>query len=302
MISILVPVFNVDVTALVHSLNSQLVALQRGGEVIIIDDGSDPFFRSLNKEIKTFPCVQYIELQKNIGRLEIRKLLASKANYKWLLFLDGDSVILNSSFLQTYIQSFLKGYDVVVGGRVYPQQRPSDCAFVLHWKYGSKRENAVYHQTAFMTNNFCIKNALFKKLRFDVPWQGYGHEDTWVGLQIEEHGARVGYIENFVLHNGLERSEILLKKSNQALQSLCMLTHQYDGAVLGKHVRLFRMYTLAKKMHIDSFIVSVYHLFQKAIAKNLTSCSPALLLFDFYRLARFILIMRSQGRQIRYFN
>src|SRR5689334_1624674 len=102
MISILVPVYNFDVTELAADLSRQLTALQKPGEIILYDDGSEEKFRHINSATTRLPHVQYIEAGINHGRIRIRQLLAEKAQYDWLLFLDGDSKLHFDGFLHDY--------------------------------------------------------------------------------------------------------------------------------------------------------------------------------------------------------
>jgi glycosyltransferase involved in cell wall biosynthesis len=181
MISILVPVFNHDVAALVQELSSQLSSLGQASEIIVADDRSADEYRQRNRSLRGLPHVQYMELPQNLGRLHIRLHLASLARCVWLLFLDSDSRITSPSFIKNYLQSLGNASGVVTGGRVYQNDPPADCRYMLHWKYGSTRENIFKRQTGFLTNNFCIRKDLFGQLSFNAPWQGYGHEDTWMG-------------------------------------------------------------------------------------------------------------------------
>ncbi|HEY0067120.1 MAG TPA: glycosyltransferase, partial [Flavisolibacter sp.] len=213
MISILVPVFNHDVAALVQELSSQLSLLDQPSEIIVADDRSADEYRQRNRSLQGLPDVQYTELPQNLGRLHIRLHLASLARYEWLLFLDSDSRIISPSFIKNYLQSLDNASGVVTGGRVYEKNPPSDCRFMLHWKYGSTRENIFRQKTGFLTNNFCIRQDLLRQLSFNTPWQGYGHEDTWIGIQFEQLHAQVKIIQNPVLHDGLEPAGIFLQKS-----------------------------------------------------------------------------------------
>ena len=88
MISILIPIYNVDVTELVNELNQQANSLSSEIEIICIDDcSSNNEVKSNNQNLKNLEIVSYTELSKNIGRGAIRMKLAESAKYKTLLFL-----------------------------------------------------------------------------------------------------------------------------------------------------------------------------------------------------------------------
>src|SRR5688572_18042792 len=112
MISICIPVYNNHVLALAKELSRQLESLNKGGEIIILDDGSSFFFKESNATLRDLSFVRYKELPSNIGRLAIRMLLAQEANYEWLLFLDNDVKIDNVHFVRRY-------YDAILGNQVY---------------------------------------------------------------------------------------------------------------------------------------------------------------------------------------
>src|SRR2546423_15706495 len=102
MISILIHVYNTKLYALVHTLSEKLKTSGEG-EIIVLDDCSLQEFRETNEEVNGLPGVRYKFLDRNIGRLQIRKELAMMSNYPWLLFIDGDSEIKNKEFLKCYL-------------------------------------------------------------------------------------------------------------------------------------------------------------------------------------------------------
>jgi glycosyltransferase involved in cell wall biosynthesis len=295
MISVLIPVYNTSVVELVQELSRQLETLEIDGEIIVIDDASGDDYRMQNRSIAQLSKAVYKELAQNVGRLHIRKVLSVEAKHSSLIFLDGDSQIIHSSFLKNYVEAIQANKQVIIGGRVYQKEKPRDCSKVLHWKYGRERENIVQRKNGFHTNNFSIKKELFDKLKFDDEWEGYGHEDTFIGIQLEKLGVTTHYINNAVLHNGIEEAEVFIPKSLQAIENLKILSRQVDEGLLRKHVRLFDQYCKLKKIGLTGFIVQLYKRYKISIEHNLTSCSPSLALFDIYRLAYFILINQKNS-------
>lgn len=139
MISILIPVYNCSVTDLVKDLCNQITSDYKC-EIIVLDDGSDMACLHQNRQIAQLPNVIYKELDRNHGRVAIRKLLAETATYSWLLFIDGDSRIIRNDFIAAYYRFLNDNIGVVCGGREYSVSRPRDCSLVLHWTYGRQRE------------------------------------------------------------------------------------------------------------------------------------------------------------------
>lgn len=295
MISILIPVFNQDINILVARLSAGLSHLQEAGEIIVMDDGSDRAFLEVNKAVAGLPFVRYLPQAKNHGRIRIRQLLAEAAAGEWLLFLDGDSELPSATFLQQYYQATATYSGVVVGGRIYTAVPPQDCTLLLHWKYGSYRESRTplhQHQPAFMSNNFLIQARYFQQLSFDTGWGGYGHEDTWIGIQLEKMGVPVHYMDNPVLHAGLEKNALFIAKSENALVNLHKLSGIVPGELLARHVKLFRVYKKLEAWHALWLPLTGYALLKNYIWRNLNSCDPSLTLFDLYRLCHFIRLAR----------
>lgn len=293
MISILIPVYNTKVESLVQSLASQLVQSGLEGEIIVADDCSADEFRESNNIITSIPNVKYLTLQENIGRQKIRKYLAERANHRWLLFLDGDSIIINDQFIDNYLNALGDLGSVITGGRIYQKEKPTECTYTLHWLYGSKREAGESRTAAFMSNNFCISRDLFLELSPVKELSGYGHEDTWMGMELEQRGAVLRKIRNPVLHAGIETSDTYLRKSREALLNLLQLERQVAKDALRKHVRIYRYYHFVSAMNVSGLVAFFYRRFEKALLGNLHSCHPSLVLFDFYRLTQLILLARS---------
>jgi len=292
MISILVPLFNVEVWDLINELNRQLCHLNVDGEILVFDDASSNRYRELNKSISNLDRVIYRELDKNYGRTDIRKLLASYAKYDWLLFIDSDSRIIHSDYVQRYISSLNTGYDTYVGGRVYPP-KPGQCNKALHWKYGVKRESLKGNKTAFHSNNFCIKKDVFEQIKFPAILKQYGHEDTWMGMELERLGKKVTFIFNTIEHTLIEDTKIFLEKTDQALRNLLLLQEISDKRKIANHVSLFSTYLYLQKAHLEFTVTLFYNVFKNKILRNLNSCNPSLFFFDVYRLYNLIVLAKQ---------
>ncbi|HEX8350923.1 MAG TPA: glycosyltransferase, partial [Hymenobacter sp.] len=76
-LSILIPIYNRDVTELVQTLQQQATEWEGPVEIICLDDGSQEEFRALNQPLASLAGVHYEELSHNIGRAAIRNRLAA---------------------------------------------------------------------------------------------------------------------------------------------------------------------------------------------------------------------------------
>ena len=299
MISILIPVYNCDVNELVQSLSDQIASSKIKCEIIIIDDASDASFRHVNLKSTSLPLVTYHQLHQNIGRNRIRQKLAETAKQEWLLFLDGDSKITDENFVPRYLQQITSFTDVIIGGRRYQELPPSECRLRLHWKYGTFRESAYYAKNGgleyfgFISNNFLIRREIFFQLSFAENLKGYGHEDTWIGIQLEKLHAKMTFISNPVLHDGLEDIDQFLEKSRSAVENLNVLSRIIPPEVLKKHVKLFRYYLSLRKLGVTALVSMVGAVMEPYIMKNVHSCNPSLFFYDLYRLS-YLISLRKQ--------
>ncbi len=256
----------------------------------MLDDGSNSGYVHRYDLINQLPFVRIEKNEKNRGRMETRLRLSSFARFNYLLFLDADSEIEYPGFLMRYFDEIDNDAQLVSGGRVYPPTAPS-CEYRLHWRYGRCREDRKKNPNAgFMSNNFLVKKELFNKINHPFELKGYGHEDSWWGMQFEKFGVQWSLIDNPVLHGSLESSDVFLKKSENALANILLLEKTTDHQLLRKHIRIYRWYRRLKSMGLSGVFLFFENLAHKSFRKNILSCQPSLFKFDCYRLAHLIRI------------
>jgi hypothetical protein len=263
------------------------------GEILVYDDFSAPSFKAENQNITAFKNVFYKELEKNAGRIGIRKLLAENARFDWLLFIDGDSTVINKNYLNNYLDA-IDANSVYAGGTVYDSQEPAACIKRLHWKYGTEREVAKNGRYSFHTNNFCIQKEVFIELNFPHQLSGYGHEDTWMEIELNRLKKRIYFIDNPVLHNGLEDAAAFLDKAQNALKNLLNLAKIFGEETVRKRVSLYNLFFWQHKLGFSKIIEDNLERRKAKIEKNLHSCNPSLFQFDLYRLYYLIKIAKEE--------
>lgn len=281
--SVCIPIFNQDATALASALSMQSDKLDQKWEVIFLDDASQEQYISLNQSLSNLPNVSFHQSSVNLGRSGARNRLAELAQGEFLIFLDGDSLIMQEDFLEKYSKS--QG-ELIVGGRLYPEEvNPKS---ILHWRYGVEKESKSAKQRAekpysnFHSNNFLIAKDLFLKLKFDERISTYGHEDTLFGFQLEKEGLAIKHIDNPVLHGILESNEEFLAKSELGIQNLLMI-YQLEkdivskSALLASHVKL-------KRMGLNGVGRLWFRLFAGPMKRNLLGSNPSLSTFNLYKL------------------
>lgn len=229
MLSICIPVHNFEVARLVQSLSDEAVHLAIPFEIVVIDDASETSFREVNAAIAAIAGVKYIELEQNIGRSQIRNLLAEKAIYDYLLFIDCDAKVPQTGFVAEYIKHLAENA-VLVGGVAYEAKKPAQ-NMLFRWRYGHSREcpDIKIRQkmpfASFKTFNFLIPKSVFAIVQFNSKITGYGHEDTFFGIALKNAGIKIIHINNPLYHLGIETNKVFLEKTNNALQNLFNLWH-----------------------------------------------------------------------------
>ncbi len=296
MLSILIPVYNYDITALVKDLHVQGEACRVPFEIICLDDGSSSKFKTINSNINNSKSVTYEELSQNLGRSRIRNKLAEKASYEYLLFMDCDSKVVSDHYLKAYLDR-LQPNTLLYGGRCYQKTAPNEANLMLHWKYGTEREAksaeerqlSPYH--SFMTNNFLVPKKLFDTIKFDESLVQYGHEDTLFGLELMKKGIPILHFGNPLEHTGLEQSKVFLNKTKQALENLNALYKENKGI----QTRLLTYYHKLQRWGLHRFLNLLNLVAGKLINNNLVSPNPSLFLFDFYKLIQLYLIKEKKS-------
>lgn len=289
MLSICIPVYNVDITHLVNSIIKQADTIELNIELIIIDDGSSEKFKEMNAIIKQYPCVKYIEQKSNSGSATMRNQLAKQSSFKNILFIDSDSEI-PIDYLAKYQKHLTPNLTVVCGGRVHDTKYLNRNT-ILRFKVGRYREdydaskrNIIPNQS-FMSNNFLIKKEVFNRFKFDETIKLSGHEDTLFGIELEKNGILIEHIDNQIIHTGLEENQYFITKTEQRLVTLQKIEKQYiDEELIYNRIKILKFYKRLKKLKLLPVVNMAYHLLKKPVTKQLLGNEPNLYLYDFYKL------------------
>jgi len=288
MLSVLIPVYNYPVDCLVADLHAQCQVLP-AFEIIVADDASTDIERCNYGAIEALFGVEVVRNEKNAGRAAIRNMLAERANYDTLLFLDCDAEIVSTSFVETYIRA-ASCADVVCGGTAYSRSIPEKKEELFRWAYGQAREQRTADErnideySSFTSFNFLIKKDLFLSIKFDENITNYGHEDTLFGVVLERKSVHVLHIENPALHAGLETGEAFLAKTERGVETLCSLIADAGyRQMLVPRVTLLNAYERCERLGIGkvvAFFFAITGIFLRwAVLKTLS-----LALFDAYKL------------------
>lgn len=284
MISILIPIYNQDITKLVCDLQECIKKVEYPVEIRCYEDGSSEVYS--NAELQNDPHVVYIHRSENVGRGKIRNILAQDAQYPNLLFLDGDSGITDAYFLSRYIENIDK--DIVCGGRCYTEDPPA-LPYLLHWTYGRTyevrtiRERIQHASLYFHSNNFLIKKYLTLQYPFEKE-ATYGYEDLVFAYHLERQGFKITHIENQTLHLGLDTSTSFINKVYAANISL----KKYVQQGLLSETKLTRTVGILEKTYLAKPIRAILKLGLPSILSNLQGSKPRAYLVNFLKLYHFL--------------
>lgn len=285
-LSILIPVYNYDITKLVREISDQVMGLDLNYEIRVYEDGSTLFLKN-NRSINKYNHCIYRELPNNIGRSAIRNLLAREARFKNLLFLDADVMPCNADFIRTYM-SHLKATDSIISGGLRYQDALPQPHQVLRWKYGHERESLSLEKRlrepyrSFLSSNFAITKSTFGKLSFNEKIPNLACEDTLFAYEAKSKKIPIHPIENPVFHLGLETGAIFFKKS---LESVRVRKYLIKTRVLSRSdTKITRIGYQIEKIGLRRVLLFFHTVTKKIFETNILSKNPSLFIFDLYRL------------------
>lgn len=302
-LSILLPSYNNVCVSLVQVLQRQADAL-RGKldkpfryEIIVADDCStDAACIDANRVIGDMLHCRYLRMEQNVGRAQIRNVLISESCGDYVLLIDSDLFLCDDNYLYKYATSTA---DVVYGGTriggeglamVDNEANTENLKGNLRYIYEKKAEPS--HRAAFRqlrpnqeisVCNLYARRDIMKAHPFDSRFKAYGYEDVLFGKRLAESGIEVTHIDNPVLINEFEPNSVFVKKTEEAILTLCRFEQDLEGYSNLKT----KVTTLGRYIPLSLF--RLWHRIMKNKEKrNLTGSKPSLLLFKLYKLGFFL--------------
>ena len=288
MLSVLTPTHNYNIATLVEEIHSQLSKTDTVFEIVCLDDHSTNLETiHQNQRINSFSNASYTIVPENIGRSRIRNLLAQKANYDWLLFLDADVIPVANDFITKYVETISDEKEVIYGGILYQEEKPKQ-ENVLRWVYGKEREALSVKQREeasylrFLTLSFLIKKNVFEKVKFNEDIPNARHEDTLFANDLKHAEVHLTHIHNPVYHLGLDTSAEFIRKSMESVEVLILFLK--NNLIEHDDILITKVFARVKKFGLNSILSIMYKWFGKRFEKNLLSNNPSMFIFDLYRL------------------
>lgn len=289
-LSILIPTYNDICVSLVTDLHRQCLAIPKMEfEILVGDDGSiSEQVLAGNRAINTLPHCRYIERGRNAGRAAIRNFLAREAQYDFLLYVDTNKEIVRTDYVHVYLSTIPKA-DVICGGQVIMSDQPHDKGN-LRLKYekayqrrASARQRQEKAYSNFNTSNFCIRRELMLAHPFDERFKRYGYEDVLFGKELKASHKEILHIDNPVGFCRFESNERYMAKTEEALQTLYDFRDDLHG-----YSKILLWAGKVSKLHLTGILSLCHRLLGNTMRCNLTGKHPSLLIFNLYRLSRFV--------------
>lgn len=242
-VSILVPFYRDDPSALAAALARQAAAESGAAELILYDDGSgDPALTArVEAALAAWPgACRLIQGGVNRGRAAARNALADAASAPHLLFLDADMLPQEENFLSRWIEQARAQPDIVFGGFAVPDRVGREGA--LHRAFSAagdcldararSRNPAQY----VFTSNLLVRAAVLKDAPFDAGFSGWGWEDAeWAARAAKV--CAIAHIDNPAVHLGLESPDTLLRRFRDSAANYARFVgrHPELAATLASH-------------------------------------------------------------------
>ncbi|HUS86829.1 MAG TPA: glycosyltransferase [Bacteroidales bacterium] len=295
MISILIPVYNYDVTLLVNTLSHAIDSSELFCEIIIGSDGCSKDYVSIYIALTKLEKVDLYRSEVNIGRAAIRNRLIEKASGEWLLFIDADALIEgNASDYLGKWHDYISSPTVICGGTAYPPLAPEDPDKYLRWHYGflheqkSTKERNKEPYASFSGFNFLIEKNLFSRIKFNEELRNYGHEDTLLGYQLKKAGVNILHIDNALIHDGVESNREFLEKTQEGIQNLSILYDKVtDRKTFASTVKILKIYRRLRFIGADRIITRIFIKKRRRMEIILRRKKCSLKIFLFYKLGLF---------------
>lgn len=292
MISICIPTYNTDCTALLEALSRELNTINKEIEVLVADDGST-LFNDVNRSECKRHGFTYLHSDSNEGRVKVRMRLASKSKSKWIFFLDADMLPVTDNLIGKYCKNIAKDkHEVYVGGHCY---KKNNSLFSLRQNYGNAREDIdhrlrnknPYNHVFF--GNIVIKKKLFNTIFSTYLDCSYG-EDIYLSGMLRKLHVAVLHLNNKTFHLGVENNAAFILKIEEAANTAAQLFR--DNNIDKSQSKLVTYYHFLTRYKLASTTYLVLVLIHPILKRSLLWFANPLFFVDLFRLYHFLKYIR----------
>jgi len=252
-VSLIITTFNWP-EALDLALQSVLKQNHKPAQVIVADDGSKTSTRLVIQRYKKILPIELVwQPDTDFRAARVRNLATLRANYKYLIFTDGDC-LLPPNFVLSHYQLARRG-KIVAGSRVLLNEQETnnliydkkkiDKQLFSKWKYGNLplgilRDLKPNSWQTVRSCNFGVHRADMLKIRgFNEEYVGWGREDSDFVVRLIKSGVTVksGRLAACVAHLYHQEQSRSLLSDNDARFSETLKTNdnaQTSRSTLGE--------------------------------------------------------------------
>ena len=285
MLSICIPVYNTDCSALLELLAKQIEQLHEVVEVLVCDDFSTDY-KQENKAVCRRNGFSFFENKENLGSISTRIKMAKISSFNWLLFIDSDMMPVHNKYLVNYIRN-KESASVVFGGYRYKKDYRKT---QLRKNYGISREEKTANernQKPFkyvFSGNMLIQKEIFTQIIKDTS-NCYGY-DVLLGERFNNNKVKLLHIDNSTFHLGIEDNISYLK--NQMNGAKLLRTWFENDEINSDYNNLIKVYKVLEKMYLSKILFSPTLKLNFIIRKILIKFGGPIVLLDWFRLYHFV--------------
>ncbi len=285
MLSICIPVYNTDCSALLELLAKQIEQLHEVVEVLVCDDFSTNY-KQKNIAVCERNGFSFFENKENLGSISTRIKMAKISSFNWLLFIDSDMMPVNNKYLLNYIRN-IKSASVVFGGYRYKKDYRKT---QLRKNYGiSREEKTAYerNQKPFkyvFSGNMLIQKEIFIKI-IKAPSNCYGY-DLLLGERFHKNKVKLLHIDNSTFHLGIEDNISYL--NDQVSGAKLLRTWFENDEINSDNNNLIKVYKFLEKMYLSKILFSPALKLNVIIRRILIKFGRPIVLLDWFRLYHFV--------------
>lgn len=221
------------------ALLAALAPAPMGVEFVLLDDGSGDaalLARAVAACARLGGPARIVVWTANRGRSQARNRLIADARGEYVLFLDADMMPDHPGFLRRWLQFIHERRPHVAFGGLSLRHATRVPENALHFDLFSHSDcrsattRARSPAQHVSTANLLVRRDLLTTLPFDSGFIGWGFEDTDWALRAAAT-APIDHVDNTASHVGLDSTEVLLSKSEQAGSNFARLFAKHPRAV-----------------------------------------------------------------------
>lgn len=198
MLSICITTHNNNLESLINRLLEQCNLLDIKTEICIADASFEPVLQEINSAIAASTGARYYKFSSRATQGKMKNHLALKAQYPYLLFVNGNMYITHKKFLQNYAEVMQPGL-VINGGLTAIGTKPQQ-EFLLHWQamhdfYTHDADVRTQFPYFYLSmNNLLIPRGVF--LQHPMPESGNPAELLNYFFDLKQIGLPIIHIDN----------------------------------------------------------------------------------------------------------